>query len=126
MLAHAIAQDDILNLVGEKFGELKGVGEDIHEGKRTLIVLHSLQHGTPEQAKRLKDILNSHPDDQAVINEAIEIVKATNSIEHARGEARRLVQEAWSAVADSLPDIEGNHGKAKLKAFADYLIERQI
>jgi geranylgeranyl pyrophosphate synthase len=37
-------QDDILNLVGEKFGDLKGVGEDIHEGKRTLMVLHALEH----------------------------------------------------------------------------------
>lgn len=63
-------QDDILNLVGEKFGDLKGlfilpffvvsdislligVGEDIHEGKRTLMVLHSFEHGTPTDVTML-------------------------------------------------------------------------
>ena len=47
-------QDDILNLVGEKFGDLKGVGEDIHEGKRTLMVLHSFEVNQKKKKKKKK------------------------------------------------------------------------
>jgi geranylgeranyl pyrophosphate synthase len=116
-------QDDILNLAGDKFSELKGLGEDIHEGKRTLMVLHCFEHATPEKAARLKAILNSHPSDQAVINEAIDIIKSTNSIAHAAKVARDIVAEAWKDVETSLPDTPA---KLKLKAFADYLVEREI
>jgi geranylgeranyl diphosphate synthase type 3 len=39
-------QDDLLNLEGEEFIKTKGYnGEDIHEGKITLMVLHYLGHG---------------------------------------------------------------------------------
>lgn len=116
-------QDDILNLVGDKFSELKGLGEDIHEGKRTLMVLHCLEHATPAKAARLKEILNSHPSDQTVINEAIALIKETDSITHAAKVAKEIVNVAWSDVETSLPDTPA---KLKLKAFADYLVEREI
>jgi geranylgeranyl pyrophosphate synthase len=116
-------QDDILNLVGDKFSELKGLGEDIHEGKRTLMVLHCLQHATPAKAARLKEILNSHPSDQTIINEAIALIKETDSITHAAKVAKEIVNVAWSDVETSLPDTPA---KLKLKAFADYLVEREI
>lgn len=38
-------QDDLLNLEGEEFKKTKGYnGEDIHEGKITLMVIHHLQN----------------------------------------------------------------------------------
>jgi len=116
-------QDDILNIDGELFGELKGVGEDIHEGKRTLMALHSMATAPPEKAARLKEILNSHPTDQKIIKEAIEIIKSTDSITHARAKAKEIVQGAWADVSNVLPESEA---KLKLKSFADYLIERSI
>jgi geranylgeranyl pyrophosphate synthase len=44
-------QDDLLNIAGEKFAAKIAVqGEDIHEGKRTLMVIHSFKHAAPEKA----------------------------------------------------------------------------
>jgi len=106
-------QDDILNLVGEKFGDLKGVGEDIHEGKRTLMVLHSFEHGSAADAARLREILNAHPSDQKTIDEAIAIIKKNKSIEYAREQARTIVTTAWHEVDSSLPHTDA---KLKLKA----------
>jgi len=119
-------QDDILNLTGEKFQkESKGVGEDIHEGKRTLMVLHAFKHSSPQKVKRLRQILSSHPpmSDQATILEAIQIIKDAGSIEYAQKKAKEIVSAAWKEVDSLLPE---NEGKQKLKAFADYLIERDI
>jgi len=114
-------QDDVLNLVGEKFGSLKGVGEDIHEGKRTLIVLHALKHS--KKAERLIAILNSHPSDEKTISEAISIMQEAGSIEYAKRKAAEMVKSAWLDAEKTLPPTEG---KQKLRALADYLIEREI
>lgn len=40
-------QDDILNISkNSALADLKGWGEDIHEGKRTIMVLHSLKNAS--------------------------------------------------------------------------------
>ncbi|MBU0636359.1 polyprenyl synthetase family protein [Candidatus Micrarchaeota archaeon] len=116
-------QDDILNLTGEKFQQGKGIGEDIHEGKRTLMVIHSLHQESQPDKKRLLEILNSHPEDQATIVEAILILKKNNSIEYAKEKARTLVKNAWQQLDTRL---EESQAKKTLKSFADYLIEREI
>lgn len=42
-------QDDILNIDGEEYLKTKGMaGEDIHEGKMSLMVIHALRTGTEE------------------------------------------------------------------------------
>lgn len=114
-------QDDVLNLVGEKFGSMKGVGEDVHEGKRTIMVLHALAHSS--KAERLIEILNSHPSDEKTISEAIAIMQDTGSIDYAKKRAVEIVRDAWKDAEKTLPDTEG---KKKLKALADYLIERDV
>ena len=116
-------QDDILNLIGEEFQKGKGVGEDIHEGKRTIMVLHALEHAGETGRARLIEILNSHPTDQAVINEAIEIIKKNGSIEYAKEKATALMKQAWKKLD---PVLKQSTAKKTLKDFADYLIERKI
>ncbi len=57
-------QDDLLNLEGEEFKKTKGYnGEDIHEGKITLMVIHHLQHS--KDPTPLVDILKKRTDDAA-------------------------------------------------------------
>jgi geranylgeranyl diphosphate synthase type I len=117
-------QDDILDLVGEKFAEKKGgLGQDITEGKRTLMVIHTLGNANPSDRRRLLEILNIHTTDQKLRDEAISIIKKHRSVECAKEFARNLVEESWKEVDKLLPSSEA---KEKLRAFADYLIEREI
>jgi len=115
-------QDDILNIAGEKF---KGheAGEDIHEGKKTLMVIHCLSNAHASEAKRLEEILNMHTTDETLIKEAIEIMKKNGSITYAQKFARDIITKAWTDVESFLAPSEA---KQKLKAFADYLIEREF
>lgn len=69
------------------------------------------------------EILQTHTNDQNLINEAIEIIKKYNSIEYAKEFAKKMVKEAWDEV-DKL--LKPSEAKEKLKAFAYYLIERKI
>lgn len=117
-------QDDVLDLVGEKFAEKKGgYGQDITEGKRSLIVIHTLRKGNPKDKQRLIEILNMHTTDQKLRDEAVNLMKKYRAIQYAKRSARKLVEESWVEVDKLLPP---SSAKEKLKAFATYLVERKI
>jgi geranylgeranyl pyrophosphate synthase len=117
-------QDDILDLKGGEFGEKKGGrGQDITEGKRSLIVIHALEAGKAVDRKRLLEILKMRTTKQELKDEAIRIMEKTGSIEYAERYAQRLVAESWAEV-DRL--LSPSDAKERLKAFADYLIKRKI
>ncbi len=117
-------QDDILDIVGEKFAKGKGgLGMDITEGKRTLMVIHTLKNATEEDRKRLIEILNKHTDDKKERTEAIEIIKKYGSIEYAQKRAREIMKQAW-AETDKL--LVASPAKERLNEFVNYLIERKI
>jgi geranylgeranyl pyrophosphate synthase len=117
-------QDDVLDLTGKEFAAKKGgVGQDITEGKRTLMVIHTLKRASSADRKRLIQILNMHTSDQALRDEAIAIMQKYGAIEHVKQTATRMVEESWSAAEKLLPTAEV---KEKLKAFAEFLIKRNI
>ncbi len=113
-------QDDVLDItapesIGKKFGN------DIKEGKRTLMVIHALQKASSVDRKRLIEILNKHTDDMNERKEAIDIINKYDSVSYARDVAEKMVKESWNTVEKILPE---SGAKQKLKAFADYLIKR--
>lgn len=117
-------QDDVLDLTGKEFTEKKGArGMDISEGKQTLMIIHALQKATPMDRKRLEKILSAHTNEQRLRDEAITIMEKYNAIEYAKEYARKIVKGSWSNVDKLLP---ASTGKEKLRAFANYLIERKI
>jgi geranylgeranyl pyrophosphate synthase len=116
-------QDDILNLVEGEFTDKKGLGEDITEGKRSLPVIRALNEANEEDKERLIEILEMHTNDQNLRNEAISIIKRYGAIEYSKEKARKMILEAWNGV-DKV--IKPSPAKEKLKAFADYLVERTI
>ena len=116
-------QDDILNIApkSKKWG--KEIGEDISEGKRTLLVIKALQSLPEKEAKELLAILNSHTKDKRKIRKAIALIKKSGAIEYARGKAKRIVKNAWSELEKLLPESKG---KEELRAFASFAVERDI
>jgi geranylgeranyl diphosphate synthase type I len=114
-------QDDVLDLTGKEFTEKKGGrGQDITEGKRTLMVIDTLKKANSSDKKRLIQILNMHTSDQTLRDEAIAIMQKYNAIEHVKQTAARIVEESWSEAEKLLPASEA---KEKLKAFAVFLIK---
>jgi len=117
-------QDDLLNISGEEFAKkIDVMGEDIHEGKRSLMVLHCLQTAPEEKSKRLIEILNSKTSDPVLIKEAVDLMKSTDSLNFAQKMASKIISDAWGAIEKLLPQ---NDTKEKLKVFANYLINRKI
>jgi geranylgeranyl diphosphate synthase, type I len=116
-------QDDILNLTGTEFAKGKGRGEDIHEGKLTLLVLHTIANAPESDALRLRQILASHPTDQSIIDEAIEIIERNGAIDYAHQRAGDLIEAAWSGIETLLAD---SPAKARLREFATFVTDREL
>ncbi len=117
-------QDDILDITlsGQErkdFG--KSFGNDIKEGKRSLMVIHSLNNADDKDKKRLLEILDRHIKDKAEIKEAILIMNKYNSIEYAKNIAKKIIKDAWQDADRFLKESEA---KTRLKDFINYLIER--
>jgi len=117
-------QDDILNIIPSKLADNKGgVGDDITEGKLTLMVIYAFKHLEPKKRDRLIEILNMHTKDQALINEAISLIKESGGIEYAKSEARRIMNEAWSSV-DKI--LKPSPAKDKIRDLTQFLINRSV
>jgi geranylgeranyl pyrophosphate synthase len=115
-------QDDILDLTGQEFAKKKGgVGQDITEGKRSLIVIYTLKKASSKDKKRLIEILNMHTSDQVLRDEAIGLMQKNGAMEHVKQTAERMVMESWEEAEKLLPTPQS---KEKLKAFAEFLIQR--
>ena len=117
-------QDDVLDLTGKEFAAKKGgLGQDITEGKRTLMVIFTLRKANEADKKRLIQILNMHTTNQSLRDEAISIMQKYGAIEHVKHTAAQIVEESWVEVEELIPASEA---KEKLKAFAEFLIKRSM
>jgi geranylgeranyl diphosphate synthase type I len=117
--------DDVLDLehsLGEagEFG--KAFGNDIREGKTTLMVIHALSEAVPDRAERLQSVLaDPDPSDEAVLD-AIEIIQETGAVEYSRERAMALAADARAAI-DPL-DLAPEPAET-LDEFPGFMIERQ-
>jgi geranylgeranyl diphosphate synthase, type I len=114
-------QDDILNITNESWG--KDFGEDITEGKKTLMVIRVLEKGKEEDKRRLDEILNMKTKEKELIFEAISIINHYNAIEYAKRKAKKIVESSWDNLE---PYLENSNSKMKLKLFAEFLINRKV
>jgi len=115
-------QDDILDLTGVDFAKKKGgVGQDITEGKRSLMVIYTLGKASSADRERLTQLLNMHTSEQVLRDEAIALMHKYGAIEHVKHTAELTVEKSWIEAEKLLPTPQA---KEKLKAFAEFLIKR--
>lgn len=119
-------QDDILDLTlkgreREKFG--KSFGQDIKDGKRTLMVIHTLKRANQKDKKRLLEILDKQTDNLDEVKEAIGLINKYNSVEYTKRVAQKIVSHAWAGLNKLLPESKA---EKRLKDFINYLITRKI
>lgn len=117
--------DDILDIEHtlDRAGEFgKEFGNDIREGKKTLMVIYTAEHAPPEQVARLEEILWAQENTEAEILEAIEIMQSVDAVEYARGRAEELAASAREHLDDL--DLE-DEAEADLREFTRFVIERE-
>ena len=109
----------MLNLIGSEESTKKDFRNDITEGKRTLMVVHALQHS--ESRNRLIEILSSKEKDPEVLAEAVAIMEASGSIDYARNYAENLTSIAKNRLVDM---VRPSPSRDLLISMADWFVNR--
>ncbi|THE64936.1 polyprenyl synthetase family protein [Salinadaptatus halalkaliphilus] len=118
--------DDILDVENSlgRAGEFgKEFGNDVREGKKTLLVIHAIEKSSPEKAERLQEILAADSTTDEEVLEALSIIEEAGSIEYARERALGLAEQARAEIEDLEFDEETTR---KLREFTMFVIERDV
>ena len=118
--------DDVLDVEhamaeGGAFG--KGVGNDVREGKKTLMVIHAADTAPPADVARLEELLWAESNTDAEVLEVIDILEAAGSVAYARDVAEDLADSAKTHLDGIGLEPEP---AAELAGFADFVVEREV
>jgi geranylgeranyl pyrophosphate synthase len=116
-------QDDVLSTSRGEFSKRKGFGDDITEGKRSLPVIHALNHASSQERQELLAILDSHTRDHKKLERALDIIENAGSPAYARKVAEGLITKAWR---DCEPCLPGNEAKRSLESLMRFAVSRSI
>ena len=113
--------DDVLALTADKKVLKKPVGNDIREGKRTLIVVRALEKASKSQRQKILETLGNQDASTEQIRETIALIESLGAIAYANKLADRYINKAKKALA-KFPDGED---KEDLLNLADLIFARQ-
>ncbi|MEM4327224.1 MAG: polyprenyl synthetase family protein [Candidatus Diapherotrites archaeon] len=115
--------DDVLNIAPKSGVWGKEVGDDIKEGKKTLLVIHALKNLPKGDAEKLLSILSlgSKSDDDVKV--AIRLIESAGSIDYALAKANHILSSSWLELDKVLrPSV----AKSLLRDFADFMVKRKL
>ncbi|MDI3312756.1 MAG: polyprenyl synthetase family protein [Mycobacterium sp.] len=111
--------DDIIDIDSDPDESGKLPGTDLREGVHTLPVLYALAETGPD-ADRLRELLAGPIGADAVLAEALTLLRASAGMAKAKDTVARYAEQARRELA-ALPDVPGRHA---LAALVDYTINR--
>lgn len=119
-------RDDLLDITST-FGGLKDQkGNDIYEGKITLMLLHLFRNIKNKERKKLQSIMNKPREEKEPeeVTWVIEQMKKYGSLEYARTMGEEFAKEARTIFQTELAFLSQQPARDQLKAGIDFILER--
>jgi geranylgeranyl diphosphate synthase type I len=113
--------DDYLDMSSTATTLGKDIGNDIRNGKKTLIAVHSLTHATGKHKKLLDYVFGNLTASEHDVALVYDLFKDLGSIEYAQHRALHFVQQAKDAIAI----IKPSEAKELLYQLIEYTIKRE-
>jgi geranylgeranyl diphosphate synthase, type I len=113
--------DDYLDMSSDATTLGKDIGNDIRNGKKTLIAVHSLFHATGKQKQLLDDIFGNRSASEQDVKKVYDLFRELGSVEYARQRAVQYTKEAKNAIAVLKP----SEAKELLHLLIEYTIQRE-
>lgn len=114
--------DDLLNLFSQDFAQLKGLDDDLIEGKVSFPILHYCLSGkrAPGDVARLFDLLNKEVKDRETLDSIRHLIRTPECLEDGRREYKRHLDQCLTLLRQTFPSK--NEHVDKLLAVSNYLI----
>ncbi len=113
--------DDVLDLTATEEVLGKPVASDLREGKATLSVIHSMDHGTAADRQAIQRVLADRSFERTSREQIQQILVKNGSVEYAMAAADRYAEQGRQALA-SLPESEF---KRALLWVPDFVVARE-
>ena len=113
--------DDYLDLSSDEETLGKDIGNDIRNGKKTLIAVHALEHATGENKQLLEKIFGNQNASESEVKQILQLFRELQSVDYAKQTAIHYNNTAKKA----LDLLEDSHAKQLLVEIADFAIQRE-
>lgn len=113
--------DDYLDMSSTEATLGKDIGNDIRNGKKTLIAVHCLNNAIGDDKKILNEIFGNENASEQDVKKVFNLFRKTKSVDYAKNTALKYSSEAKNAL-DALNDSDA---KQILMELADYSIKRE-
>jgi geranylgeranyl diphosphate synthase type I len=115
--------DDILGIYGDEQTVGKTPGDDIREGKGTVLSLYALEHAAPADRELLERCLGNPHITAHDLEECRRIITDSGALAHAEERATQHVHEALAAL-DKITGLWSDEGTTFLRELAHLLQDR--
>lgn len=117
-------KDDLLNIVGEDRAT-KDFRNDIVEGKRTLLVIYTLNNADAEDARLLTALLEKEEKTKADVDQAVALMEKTGAITYVENLAQELIERSIAELdRGRVQGLLDNNSYDLLKSMADFFVSR--
>lgn len=118
--------DDLLDLTSDFQGLKKQKGNDIYEGKRTIMLMHLLRHIKGKDRINLREILTKKRAEKTAKDVSWVILKMDElgSLEYARELACKLALQAQTIFVKKLDFLSSQPYRNQLKVGINFILER--
>jgi geranylgeranyl diphosphate synthase type I len=113
--------DDYLDMSSDSSTLGKDIGNDIRNGKKTLIAVHALNNASGNNKKLLQKIFGNQKATNDEIKQVFNLFKKVGSVDYAKQTALRYIDDAKKVIS-ILPETPA---KKILFDLADYVISRK-
>lgn len=118
--------DDILDVTSDFAGQKKQVGNDIYEGKRTILLSHLFRSIPSKDKSRLQQIMSKSRADKtaAEVQWVIQMMHEHGSIAYAKSLAQELRRQALDIFDNQLGFLKNSPEKKQLRALVSFALDR--
>lgn len=120
-------RDDLLDLTSDFEGLKKQVGNDIYEGKRTLMLVHLLKNIQNKEREKLLSILKKKREQKTEeeVRWVIEQMKKNKSLQYCEDAAKKLADEAMNVFNEKCTFYREGPAKENLKQAIQFILTRK-
>lgn len=111
--------DDVLDYSGDSTETGKNIGDDLAEGKPTLPLIYVMRHGTPQQAKVIRNAIEH--DGLDGLSEVMAAIRDTGALDY----ARRCAETEAAAAQAALACLPRSNYRESLLQLADFAVSRK-
>jgi len=119
--------DDLLDLTSDFKGLKKQTGNDIYEGKRTIMLMHLFRSAKGADKKELIKIMAKNRETKTAgeVKWVIELMVKYGSLEHGQKVASKLAKQARTVFEEKLVFLSHQPASDQLKQAIDFILNRK-